>query len=74
MDKDTRKVLDEAERQGFTVRITKKGHGQVRDSDSRIVAVFAGTASDRRSFANSLADLRKAGFVWPAPKRRGEAR
>lgn len=65
MDKDTRKVLAEAERQGFTVRITRKGHAQVRDADGQVVAVFSGTASDVRAIRNGIADLRRAGFVWP---------
>lgn len=65
MDKDTRKVLAEAERQGFTVRITSKGHAQVRDANNVVVAVFAGTASDVRALRNGIAALRRAGFVWP---------
>ena len=68
MDKDTRKVLDEAERQGFTVRITSKGHALVRDADGRPVTTFSGTASDRRSLVNSLARLRRAGFTWPSKR------
>ena len=67
VDKDTKKILAEAERQGFTVRRTSKGHHQVRDADGRIVAVFAGTASDHRSIRNSLAALSRAGLTWPAP-------
>lgn len=69
MDKDTRKVLAEAERQGFTVRITTKGHAQVRDADGQVVAVFSGTGSDVRGLRNGIAALRRAGFVWP-PRRR----
>lgn len=65
MDKDTKKILAEAERQGFTVRRTSKGHHQVRDANGQVVAVFAGTASDHRSIRNSLAALRRAGFIWP---------
>lgn len=69
MDKDTRKVLDEAERQGFTVRITKNGHGRVSSPDGEPITTFSGSASDRRSFANGLATLKRAGFVWPPRKR-----
>lgn len=70
MDKDTKKVLAEAERQGFTVRTTSKGHAQVRDADGQVVAVFSGTASDVRALRNGIAALRRAGFVWPPKKGR----
>lgn len=69
VDKDTRKVLGEAERQGFTVRCTSKGHAQVRDADGQVVAVFSGTAGDVRALRNGIAALRRAGFVWPPGKR-----
>jgi hypothetical protein len=68
VDKDTRKLLKEAERQGFTWRQTRKGHIQVRDAEGMVVAVFAGTASDHRSMRNALADLKRAGFQWPPRK------
>lgn len=70
LDKDSQKVLDEAERQGFKYRTTKKGHAQVKDSDGQVVAVLSGTASDVRSYRNGLADLRRAGFIWPPPRNR----
>ncbi len=70
MDKDTKKVLAEAERQGFTVRATSKGHAQVRNADGQVVAVFSGSASDVRALRNGIAELRCAGFVWPPKKGR----
>lgn len=68
MDKDTRKVLAEAERQGFTVRITRRGHALVRDRDGIPIATFGGTTSDVRGLRNGIAALRRAGFVWPPKK------
>lgn len=65
MDKDTKRLLAEAERQGFSVRMTSRGHAQVRDSSNVVVAVLSGTASDHRSFRNAVSQLRRAGFVWP---------
>jgi hypothetical protein len=65
VDKDTKKVLEEAERQGFTTRRTSRGHIQVRDQNGQIVAVFSGTASDHRALRNGIAQLKRAGFVWP---------
>ena len=70
MDKDTRNVLAEAKRQGFTVRTTSRGHGQVRNADGQVVAVFSGTPGDVRALRNGIAQLRKAGFVWPPPRKR----
>lgn len=67
MDKDTRKILKALEAQGFTVRRTTQGHHQV-SLDGRVVTVFAGTASDWRSTRNSLAQAKRAGFIWPPPK------
>ena len=67
MDKDTRKVLDAAEKQGFTVTIKSNGHAEVRKNGA-FVAVAAGTTSDHRSLKNLIAALRRHGFVWP-PRR-----
>lgn len=70
MDKDTRKVLREAEKQGFTYSVTAKNHFQVRNPAGEIVAYLPSTGSDVRGMKNAIADLRKAGFVWP-PKGKG---
>jgi len=64
VDKDLRKVLEEAERQGFSVKRTRKGHYQVRNAENVVVAVFSGTASDHRSLRNGIAQLKRAGFIW----------
>lgn len=64
MDKEMRKVVKALEAQGFVVEVTRRGHLMVR-RDGRIVATFSGTPSDWRSFRNSLADARRAGFRWP---------
>jgi len=67
MDKDTRKVLKEAERQGFEVRISRTGHPMVY-RDGTFVTKLASTPGDRRGLKNAIAALRRAGFVWP-PRR-----
>lgn len=64
MDKETKRLLAEAERQGFTVTVSRRGHPRV-SLDGRLVATFAGSASDWRSVKNSLAAMRRAGFRWP---------
>ena len=68
MDKDTRVLLAEAERQGFTVTISKRGHPQVYLND-KWVTTLSGTAGDWRSMKNALAAIKRAGFIWP-PRRR----
>ncbi|WP_183096899.1 hypothetical protein [Streptomyces sp. TLI_171] len=42
---------------------SKSGHQIVRRNGQRI-ATLAGTPSDRRTWLNTIAVLRKAGFVW----------
>lgn len=69
-DKDVVKVLREAERQGFDVERTRNGHVQVRRA-GRLVWTLPGTASCSRALNNGLADLRRGGFVWPPPPKRG---
>jgi len=49
---------------GFSVRVSRGGHYIVA-KDGRTVAVIAGTPSDRRSWLNTLADLRRAGAAIP---------
>ena len=67
MDKDTRKVVKAAERQGFEVRISKTGHPMIY-RDGRFVTKVASTPSDVRGLKNLVAALRREGFVWP-PRR-----
>jgi hypothetical protein len=67
MDKDTKKLVKAAEAQGFSVTPTRNGHLSV-SKDGRRIAVIAGTASDWRTWRNTIADLRREGFQWP-PKR-----
>lgn len=69
MGNDLRKLLKAAEAQGFTVERTRKGHWLVRNAEGLAVATLAGTASDHRSWRNALAVLKRAGLIWPPPKR-----
>lgn len=64
MNKDLKKIAKALEAQGFEVTLTRKQHLAV-SKDGRIVAIFAGTASDWRSMRNSIADAKRAGFQWP---------
>jgi hypothetical protein len=65
-DKDARRVVQEAVSKGFSVDASKGGgHPRIRDPRGRIVAVCPCTNSDHRGVANLIADLRRAGLVWP---------
>lgn len=67
MASDLRKIVKAIEAQDFTVTRTKRGHYEV-SRDGRRITTISGTPSDWRSTLNSLAPLKRAGFVWP-PKR-----
>jgi len=62
MSKDLRKVVKALEAQGFTVEQSRNGHYKVRNAEGVLVCTIAGTPSDGRSWKNSLAALRRAGF------------
>lgn len=47
---------------GFTVRLTSRGHLLVKRGN-KVITCFAGTPSDPRSWKNSLAPLRRIGFI-----------
>ncbi|MEV8098819.1 type II toxin-antitoxin system HicA family toxin [Kitasatospora sp. NPDC085879] len=61
--KEVRDLTKALEKQGFEVTPSKSGHLIVR-LDGRRIATLAGTPSDHRSWLNTIAVLRKAGFVW----------
>lgn len=67
---DLRKLLRALEDQGFTVERTGKGHWLVRNSEGRTVANLAGTPSAGSSWRNGLAPLKRAGFIWPPPRKK----
>ena len=61
MNKDLKKLVAKLEAQGFTTRVTRKGHLTVYKGPEWI-ATISGTPSDRRSSMNSMAPLKRAGF------------
>lgn len=58
-----------ARKNGWTTRLTRKGHTQFVNPEGRVVAVASGSASDHRSIKNTVAHLRAAGL--PVPRRDG---
>lgn len=62
MTKDLKDLVRAAERQGFTVKHTRKRHLQFISPTGKVVTA-GGTLSDHRAVANIRSYLRKAGFV-----------
>lgn len=64
MNKDLKKIKKALEAQGFECVTTKGNHLLVLKRGQRITT-FASTPSDLRSWKNSLAKAKRAGFEWP---------
>jgi hypothetical protein len=56
--------------QGWTVDKLSSGHFRAQPPDPTKSLVHFSTGSDPRSIKNTIADLRRAGFVWPPPEKR----
>ena len=65
VNKDVRQVLRRVAAAGLVVRQTRRGHTLVyAPTDlARPIATFAGTPSDHRSLRNSIADLKRHGYL-----------
>ncbi|QTF81966.1 HicA-like toxin [Microbacterium phage BabyYoda] len=61
MNKDLKKLIKTVEAQGCVVTVSTKGH-LLFAKDGRRIAVTGSTPSDKRSFLNLKADLRRAGY------------
>lgn len=69
MGNEINRLIRALETQGFQVERRGSGHWLVRDAGGRAVATLAATPSDGRGFRNAIAKLRRAGLIWPPPKR-----
>lgn len=63
MNRSLRQLVKALEAQGFTTKVTKKGHVTVYGPDGAWVTTMAGTPSDHRSMRNAMAALRRAGYT-----------
>lgn len=70
MGDDMTRLLRALKDQGFVVTRTGRGHWLVRNAEGEFVTTLAGTPSEYRGWKNALAALRRAGLVWPPPKRK----
>jgi hypothetical protein len=62
--KELKEITREAERQGWRVGKTKKGHLKFFAPDGESIVTTGGTPSDHRSIDNLIARLRRYGFQW----------
>ena len=63
VNKELRKLLAEAEQQGW--RVQRGRHVKLYAPDGVTVVTVAATPSDHRWLANTVSRMRKAGFKWP---------
>jgi hypothetical protein len=59
-----KKLVREAERQGWRVEPTKSGHWRFYAPDGEHIVHASGTPSDHRSLDNLVAQMRRYGFKW----------
>lgn len=69
MNKEVREVVEEAGLQGWRVEVQSNGHVRLFAPNGVGMVWVAGTPSDHRWKANTIAKMRRHGFVWPPPKR-----
>jgi hypothetical protein len=67
MNKELRKVVRAAEAQGWRVEATKKGWMLYPPQTSQGAVAVHGTPSDVRALHNTIAEMRRRGFIWPPP-------
>lgn len=64
--KELQEVVDEAERQGFTVERKGGTHVALKPPDkTKAIVNMSVASSDYRTLQNVVAALRRVGFVWP---------
>lgn len=67
MPKEYKEIIRELERQGWRlVRGTRHWKAFPPDKKKPMVTI-PGTPSDYRSIKNTIAQLRRSGFIWPPP-------
>lgn len=65
------KVLKAAGEQGWRVESTKKGFRLLPPDPSKSAVAIHRTPSDHRAMKNTIAQMRRSGFVWPWPPPKG---
>lgn len=62
--KEIKDLLKALEAQGFKVSKTRNNHYAVRNAKGEFITTLASTPSEYKGYANGIARLRRAGFVW----------
>lgn len=60
--KETTKLVKTLRQQGWRVDLLKGGHYRAYSPDGKGIVHIAGTPSDRRAMANTIAQLRRYGY------------
>jgi hypothetical protein len=74
MPSDWEALRNAAKEQGWREEPIKKGFRLVPPDPTKPMVVIHGTPSDRRALANTKAQMRRSGLVWPWPPQRGTKR
>jgi hypothetical protein len=64
------RLIDSLIAQGYTFRIGGNGHWQVRQ-EGKLCGTLPASPSDVRTWRNTIRDLRRSGFQWPPPPKKG---
>lgn len=64
MASELTKILKAAEKQGWRVERTKKGHYKLYAPDGKNIVTAPGTPGRGRAVANLVSQLRRYGFQW----------
>ena len=66
---DIKKVEKALLAQGFEIRTASNGYHRYFDPSGNYVTDYPKTPSSQRRLLNTLAALKRAGFLWPPPRR-----
>lgn len=69
MNKDFKKLLKEAERQGWRVEEGGKNYVLWPPDRTQSMVTVAKTASDVRALQNTIGRMKQRGFSWPPKKK-----
>lgn len=71
MDTTWKKLLKEAQKQGWSIQQGRKGQMRLVPPDpSRQIVFVHQTPSDHRAIKNAIAEMRRQGLQWP-PRGKG---
>jgi len=72
-DKEMQRVIKQSAEQGWRHSMTTRGHHQFYGPDHHTIVVTGGTPSDYRSWANFMADMKRAGYTHELTHSLGDA-